>query len=230
LRHVRLPPAAEPHWSGLVSTCERLRMPSSDWPRELGDVLAWYEPHLVRLYDDSQSRAADLVQLSRIAATFGTRERFLTEITLDPPSSTSGRADTPSQDDDYLVLSTIHSAKGQEWRSVHVINVVDGCIPSDMAAGRGEDVEEERRLLYVAITRARDRLAIVVPQRFYVTAQSRTGDRHAYALRSRFLTAAVCDMFEQISWAPADSKAAAPVRGGALLDLSRQIRDAWNAR
>ena len=193
-------------------------------------MLAWYEPHLERLYDDSPSRAADLVQLSRIAATFGTRERFLTEITLDPPSSTSGRADAPLRDDDYLVLSTIHSAKGQEWRIVHVIHAVDGCIPSDMAAGRSEDLEEERRLLYVAMTRARDRLAIVVPQRFYVTAQSRTGDRHAYASRSRFLTAAVCDLFEQISWGPADGRAAAPARSGALLDVSRQIRDAWNAR
>jgi len=231
LRAIRLPAAAAPHWEGLVATCLRLRSASSAWPHEVADVLAWYEPQLERIYDDAQSRAADLAQLSRIAATFASRERFLTEITLDPPSSTSGRADAPTRDDDYLVLSTIHSAKGQEWSTVHVLNGVDGCIPSDMAAGRREDLEEERRLLYVAMTRARDRLAIVVPQRFHVTAQSRTGDRHVYASRSRFLTSSVCEAFDHASWPAADSSGSVPARpAGSLLDLTRQIRDAWNAR
>ena len=77
-----------------------------------------------------------------------------------------------------MILSTIHSAKGQEWKSVYVLNVVDGCIPSDMSTGTAEEIEEERRLLYVAMTRARERLQLVVPQRFYVHQQTGMGDRH----------------------------------------------------
>ena len=91
----------------------------------------------------------------------------------------------------YLILSTIHSAKGQEWKAVHVLNVVDGCIPSDMATGTTEELEEERRLLYVAMTRARDQLHLLVPQRFYVSQQAGGGDRHVYAGRTRFITEAM---------------------------------------
>ena len=91
------------------------------------------------------------------------RERFLTELTLDPPSAVGREAGPPAKDEDYLILSTIHSAKGQEWKAVFVLNLVDGCIPSDMATDRPENVEEERRLLYVAMTRARDRSACSSP-------------------------------------------------------------------
>ena len=104
-------------------------------------------------------RRADLIQLSQIAATFPSRERFLTELTLDPPDASSDQAGVPLRDEDYLVLSTIHSAKGQEWKSVFVLNVVDGCIPSDLGTGTTAELEEERRLLYVAMTRAKDELA-----------------------------------------------------------------------
>src|SRR5205085_9979979 len=113
--------------------------------------------------------------------TYASRERFLTELTLDPPAATSGEAGVPLLDEDYLILSTIHSAKGQEWKTVHVLNVVDGCIPSDMATGTSEEIEEERRLLYVAMTRAQERLSLLVPQRFYVHQQGGQGDRHVYA-------------------------------------------------
>jgi DNA helicase-2/ATP-dependent DNA helicase PcrA len=113
-------------------------------------------PHLERLYDDAQVRVADIEQLVQLAGGYGSRENFLTELTLDPPEATSDRAGAPLLDDDYLILSTIHSAKGQEWKAVHVLNVVDGCIPSDMATGSAEDIEEERRLLYVAMTRAKE--------------------------------------------------------------------------
>ena len=91
--------------------------PTSDWPAELEGVIRWYEPHLDRLYDDAVVRQADLVQLQQIASTYPSRERFLTEVTLDPPEATSARADKPDKDDDYLILSTIHSAKGQEWKA-----------------------------------------------------------------------------------------------------------------
>ena len=110
---------------------------------------------------------------------------------MDPPSATSDEAGAPLLDEDYLILSTIHSAKGQEWKAVFVLNVVDGCIPSDMATGKTEEIEEERRLLYVAMTRAKDQLALIVPHRFYTHGQSRTGDQHLYASRSRFIPASV---------------------------------------
>jgi DNA helicase-2/ATP-dependent DNA helicase PcrA len=220
-----LPRGCAEHWPALVALLTRLR--TSRWPADVDDVLAWYEPHLMRIHEDGPSRALDLAALSRIAATYPSRERFLTEITLDPPSASSAMADAPRIDDDYLILSTIHSAKGQEWRSVSILNAVDGCIPSDMATGRAEDIEEERRLLYVAMTRARDRLAIIVPQRFYVTQQSRGGDRHVYASRSRFLTSSVCEALDHVTWPrPAGEKphAAAP---RAAVDVAARIRDAW---
>ena len=222
-----LPRGSAEHWPALVALLARLRTPDARWPADVDDVLAWYEPHLARIHEDGASRALDLAALSRIAATYPSRERFLTEITLDPPSATSAMADAPRIDDDYLILSTIHSAKGQEWRSVSILNGVDGCIPSDMATGRAEEIEEERRLLYVAMTRARDRLAIVLPQRFYVMQQSRAGDRHVYASRSRFLTSSVCAAFDHVTWPPPakEKPHAAPPR--AAVDVAARIRAAW---
>ncbi len=166
------------------------------WPTQLGLVRAFYDPLLDELYDFTASRRADLDQLERLAATVPGRERFLTELTLDPPSAAGGPAGPPHKDEDYLILSTIHSAKGQEWKAVFVLNLVDGCIPSDMATDRPENVEEERRLLYVAMTRARDRLDLLQPERFYVTGQSRHGDRHVRAPRSRFLPNGILQHFE----------------------------------
>jgi DNA helicase-2/ATP-dependent DNA helicase PcrA len=99
-------------------------------------------------------------------------------------------------------LSTIHSAKGQEWKNVFVLNVVDGCMPSDLGAGSTAELEEERRLLYVAMTRAKDELHLITPQRFYHTQQSKGGDKHVYAIRSRFIPEYVASKFEQTAWAP----------------------------
>ena len=112
-------------------------------------------------------RQADLVQLAQIALGYPSRERFLTDLTLDPPDATSDEAGAPLLDEDYLILSTIHSAKGQEWKQVFILNVVDGCLPSDLATGTTAEIEEERRLLYVAMTRAKDHLHLIVPQRFF---------------------------------------------------------------
>ncbi len=141
------------------------------------------------IYDDAPARLGDIEHLAALASEYTTRSRFLTEITLDPPASTTDVADTPYLDDDYLILSTIHSAKGGEWRSVVVIHAADGNIPSDMALSEPGGLEEERRLLYVALTRARDHLAVTVPQRFYHHRFSTNGT-HSYALASRFLAPA----------------------------------------
>ncbi|MDK1018838.1 MAG: ATP-dependent helicase [Actinomycetota bacterium] len=143
-----------------------------------------------RAYDDAGARLIDIEHLASLAADYPDRSRFLTEITLDPPQSTSDFADAPHLDDDYLILSTIHSAKGGEWKAVTVIHAADGNIPSDMALGEPGGLEEERRLLYVALTRAKDHLAVTVPQRYYHHRYSSNG-RHSYALPSRFLDPAM---------------------------------------
>ena len=172
-------------WRAFVETVTGLGAGRTGWPAELERARLWYEPHLDRIHEDAVVRRADLIQLEQIASGYPSRERFLTELTLDPPDATSDQAGVPVLDEDYLILSTIHSAKGQEWKSVFVLNVVDGCIPSDLGAGTSEEIEEERRLLYVAMTRAKDDLHLIVPQRFFTHGQSAQGDRHVYASRSR---------------------------------------------
>jgi DNA helicase-2/ATP-dependent DNA helicase PcrA len=223
------PAAAAQDWPAFVGLYAALRRGDAGWPVELDRVRAWYEPHLARIHDDAVLRAADLAQLGEIARGYASRERFLTELTLDPPEATSDEAGPPMLDEDYLILSTIHSAKGQEWTSVHVLNVVDGCIPSDMATGNSAEIEEERRLLYVAMTRARDDLSLIVPQRFYVHGQPRGGDRHLYAGRSRFIPAAMLGLFEPRAWPPAvdvgSGRSASP--GKPVIDVRARVAGLW---
>ena len=155
-------------------------------------VRVWLEPIIERQHANASARIADLDALTVAAAGAPSLERFLTELVLDPPSSTGELAGPPALDDDWLTLSTIHSAKGCEWDAVHVIHLADGSLPSDMATGRDDDIEEERRLLYVAMTRARDRLWCYLPLRYHVgLGRARMSDRHSYAQRSRFVTDAV---------------------------------------
>jgi len=227
------PPArAREHWRALVDLMRALGEGGCGWPAELDLVRRWYEPHLERRYADASMRAADLDQLQRIAQGYASRAACLTDLTLDPPSAASDEAGAPRLDEDYLVLSTTHSAKGQEWRAVYVLNVVDGCIPSDMATGSSEEIEEERRLLYVAMTRAKDLLTLLVPQRFYVHHQPRRGDRHLYAARTRFIPAEIADRFELRSWpAPVRSgqTAGRRVPASVTVDLGARMRGMWRS-
>ena len=156
-------------------------------------------PLFTRRYAGTASvRIADLEHLRTLAADYRTRSRFLTEITLDPPVATSDLAGPPHLDDDYLVLSTIHSAKGGEWRVVHLIHASDGNIPSDMALSSAEETEEERRLLYVALTRARDTLVVSYVLRYYFRRPDPLDDMHAFGQPSRFLEPAR-DTFDSVS-------------------------------
>ncbi|HYA05897.1 MAG TPA: ATP-dependent helicase, partial [Xanthobacteraceae bacterium] len=222
------PPAvAAAHWPAFVEAVRLVRSGAAGWPAELDLICRWYEPHLERIHDDAGLRHADLVQLAQIAATYPSRQRFLTELTLDPPEATSDRAGAPLLDEDYLILSTIHSAKGQEWTSVFVLNAVDGCLPSDLATGTSAEIEEERRLLYVAMTRARDHLDIIVPQRFFVHAQRANGDRHLYASRTRFIPAGLLEHFECIAWSLVAAADAAPPSARAPVDLRERLRKIW---
>ncbi len=207
---LELPARVRASFSAFAVLMRRLASRATPWPGELADAVAWLAPLLETRYDDAAARLGDLEALERIAASFASRERFLSELTLDPPDATSDEAGPPLRDEDYLVLSTIHSAKGQEWRSVFVLNCVDGCIPSDLATGSSEEIEEERRLLYVAMTRARDELTLIVPQRFYVHGQPRNGDRSVFAARTRFIPPPLIKHFDRQAWPVAEAAPRAP--------------------
>jgi DNA helicase-2/ATP-dependent DNA helicase PcrA len=220
-------PAAAAAWDQFATLFAALRAGGARWPDDIAAVERWYLPQLERLHDDAAPRAADVAHLVRLAAGYVSRERFLTELALDPPAATSDESGPGDLDEDYLILSTIHSAKGQEWSAVSVLNVVDGCIPSDMATGHAAEIEEERRLLYVAMTRARHHLHLLVPQRFYVTQQSSRGDRHVYAAISRFLPESIRDRFVHLgpAAAPAETERAAATLSP--IDIGARVRAAW---
>jgi DNA helicase-2/ATP-dependent DNA helicase PcrA len=162
---------------------------------QLARLRTFLEPMIARKYDAAASRTRDLEQLELLASDSASRGQFLADLTLDPPSSTGDLAGPPHLDEDYLVLSTIHSAKGLEWDVVHVIHAADGMIPSDMSTGNDDEIEEERRLLYVALTRARDALHVSYPQRYYRRPRG-LEDPHSYSQRSRFLPDGVLEHFE----------------------------------
>jgi DNA helicase-2/ATP-dependent DNA helicase PcrA len=226
------PSRAGNSWQGFVEMVQSLRAGQSGWPAEMGQARLWYEPHLERIHEDAVLRRADLLQLEQIATGYPSRERFLTELTLDPPDATSDQAGVPLRDEDYLNLSTIHSAKGQEWKSVFVLNVVDGCMPSDLGTGQSHEIEEERRLLYVAMTRAKDELHLMLPQRFFTHGQNRLGDRHVYAARSRFIPDALLSLFQSVAWpmfgtAPATQISASQVP---RIDVAAKMRGMWRQK
>jgi DNA helicase-2/ATP-dependent DNA helicase PcrA len=221
------PAAAAEDWPSFCGLLLRSCQDATPWPAQISMVRAWYQPHLERLYDGARVRASDLDQLEQIAAAYPSRERFLTELTLDPPDVTGDEAGVPHLDDDYLILSTIHSAKGREWDVVYVLNVADGCIPSDMATGNPEQIEEERRLLYVAMTRARDHLHLIHPLRFFTREQHRYGDHHVYAPRTRFIPDELLEYFERRSHGrvhPEDQGAESCVQ----LDINARLRALWS--
>jgi DNA helicase-2/ATP-dependent DNA helicase PcrA len=225
----RAPAASRDDFGALVQMLTGLADPNCAWPGQVALARRWYEPQLMRLYDAGAVRAGDLEQLERISAQFGARERFLSELTLDPPQASSDLAGTPLRDEDYLILSTVHSAKGQEWDRVYVLNVSDGNFPNEYATGKPALIEEERRLLYVAMTRARNELHLIAPLRYYVTQQPRAGDAHVYGARSRFLTPGVLAALDAAVWpadaAPAD---AAPSRPLPRIDVAARLRGQWS--
>jgi DNA helicase-2/ATP-dependent DNA helicase PcrA len=195
LQRLAPPRAAAEIWPQLVGLLQDLAAREL-WAGQLELARRFYDPLLEERYDFARARLQDLDELTRLAATYRSRQHFLTELTLDPPAATGDEAGPPLLDEDYLILSTIHSAKGREWRAVFVLRVVDGCIPSDMASGSPAEIEEERRLLYVAMTRAQDQLHLLHPRRFYTTSQSRLGDRYVTAPRSRFIPPALLRFFD----------------------------------
>jgi DNA helicase II / ATP-dependent DNA helicase PcrA len=221
------PQSVKMEWKRFFGLFDKLADPATPWPGQVGLVREWYKPQLERIYDAPWTRMGDLEQLEQLAAQHAARERFLTELTLDPPVKTSDQSADASKDEDYVILSTIHSAKGQEWDIVYVLNVSDGNFPSEFSAGKPEMVEEERRLLYVAMTRARNELHLCAPLKYAVTQQPKDGDAHVYGAKSRFMTDKVLDCCERISRRNMRGMESLQEGEAATVDVVAQLKEMW---
>ncbi len=230
LRKFRPPSAARVDWPPYCDLMVSLSSSEADeslWQSGLTAARHWYRPHLERLYDNVDTREADLEQLEQISGKYPTRERFLTELTLDPPAAAGDLAGDPLLDEDYLILSTVHSSKGQEWESVFVLNFSDGSFPSEFSTGKPELIEEERRLLYVAMTRAKQSLTLVAPLRFHVTQQRRDGDKHVYGARSRFMTDRLMATMEPAFHGRPEGSGRLMPRTNKKLDVAGRLKEMW---
>ena len=227
LGSMSVPAAAAERFAALNELLVSLTDPATPWPGQTRRAREWYEPELERLYDAAHVRATDLDQLEQLATQYPSRERFLTELALDPPNATGNEVGPPLLDEDYLVLSTVHSAKGQEWDAVFVLNVTDGSFPSEFAGGKPGQIEEERRLLYVAMTRARRQLELVCPLRFHITQQPRYGDAHVYGARSRFLSPRVMQTLREAAVPCATAPDSECAATGTRIDAGARLRDLW---
>lgn len=192
------------------------------------------EPLVRRRYDRAEARLADLDALARLAGTSSSRAALVAELTLDPPSSTGDLAGAPDLDDDWITLSTVHSAKGGEWDALHLIHAADGAFPSDLATRDAEGVDEERRLFYVALTRARRHLHVYAPLRYHHGDPAGSSDRHGYAQRTRFLPPALDPLMEHRAVRSAldrpgglGSGAGLALPEPATTVVDRQLRDLW---
>ena len=190
LSQIEVPKPAVDGWAKLLRLLRRLRR--DQWPEQATHIRKWYEPLLRNIQDDAERRLPDVIQLEQIANHYESREQFLTEMAIDPPDTKKGPAAAQVKDEDYVVLSTIHSAKGQEYQLVKILNVVAGCIPSDQT----DDIEEERRLLHVAMTRARNELDLVVPLRFF-RSRSDHDDGRAFRKMSPLVPTNIQNAFER---------------------------------
>ena len=221
----RLPAAAREGADALVGALRAARAASADGGRGAGiqaellrDAIA---PLIKARYADGAVRLADLDQLVAAARESSSGLGvFVSELSLDPPNSSADLAGPPHLDEDYLVLSTIHSAKGLEWEGVHVLAIYDGNFPACMSAGSSESVDEERRLLYVALTRARRELHLHVPVRYYHRPRG-IDDAHGYGKASRFLTEEVVATCQVVR--PADAFALSAPAGGELRKISVSV-------
>ncbi len=227
------PPAgAATVWPKFVGLLQGLVRTPDDLPAQVNRVRKFYGPLMETKYDRIEPRLRDLEQIELIASRYPGRRQMLLELTLDPPSSTQDLAGPPLLDDDYLVLSTIHSAKGLEWDVVYVIHAADGNIPSDMATRNPLEIEEELRLFYVALTRAKNHLYVCYPLRYY---HSRYGDQHSYAQLTRFLPNHVLTCFAQRVTGPDGEEAEGDDSDSASIDahttsraVRRQTKDLWD--
>jgi DNA helicase II / ATP-dependent DNA helicase PcrA len=214
-------------WKRFCTLVEKLADPATPWAGQTGLVRDWYKPQMERLYEAAFSRAGDIEQLEKLSSQYPTRERFLTELTLDPPAVTGDQSASATKDEEYVVLSTIHSAKGQEWDYVYVLNVADGNFPSEFAAGKPELLEEERRLLYVAMTRARNELHLCAPLKYAVTQQAKDGDRHVYGAKSRFMSDKVLETFDKTTYRSLHGAENLRAGEATTVDVVAELKEMW---
>jgi DNA helicase-2/ATP-dependent DNA helicase PcrA len=229
-RDVTPPKAGKDDWPKFVALMCGLAQPAArknGVTDQVHRVRSFYAPLLEQKYDNSRARLKDLEQLEVVSSRFKDRQQFITDMTLDPPASTQDLAGDPVLDEDYLILSTIHSAKGLEWDSVYVIHAADGNIPSDMATDSPEQIEEERRLFYVALTRAKDWLYVTVPQRYYFHGRFRS-DAHSYSQPTRFFTQAARKCFQEVAAAMYQAGDEDDASDLSTSEIRREIRAMWS--
>ncbi|CAN5254413.1 ATP-dependent helicase [soil metagenome] len=219
------PPRARPAHAALVQLLDDLRRaPEAEVPvvsADISRVRQMYDGILKERYDRVDPRLADLDQLQVIAAGYPNRESFLSALALEPPQATQDLAGGDRrEEDDVLVLSTAHSAKGREWDAVFVIWAVDGWFPSTRSLNDQDQLEEERRLMYVALTRARNHLAVVHPLSAY---GSRGGADYFVAQLSRFFDAGVRAKMERVTPSGEAAPGEEPERGS-MLDVRALLR------
>jgi DNA helicase-2/ATP-dependent DNA helicase PcrA len=230
-KHAKVPAAAKEDWPKLVKLMEQLvSMSNRDVASQVRVARLFYGPWCDARYDNPGPRLRDLEQLEQLAGQFSDRSAMLAEITLDPPSSTQDLPDSPLLDDDYLILSTIHSAKGLEWDVVYVMHASDGCIPSDLATKSPEEIDEERRLFYVALTRAKDWLYVMHPLRYFFASRGPATDRYGYAQLTRFMTPSVEAFFQRCAAEQLAVNADNVEQAGPEVrpDIRRQTRAIWD--
>ena len=226
------PAAAKETFSSLAEMIEQVAPMGTKEPAlQIERIRTFYDPLLPKVYDNPYVRTRDLISLEQIASGYESRRQFLVDLQLDPPTSTADLAGVPTKDEDWLVLSTIHSAKGCEWDAVYLIHAADGFLPSDLSTGSEEEIEEERRLTYVALTRAKDFLYVTWPLRYYHKWYA-LSDRHTYAQLCRFFTDDVLRTLEEVNVA---GEKAGQMQGGhgppfdVELDVAERVRQMWES-
>ena len=207
------PQAVKMEWKRFCNLLEKLADPATPWPGQVGVVRDCYKPQLERIYDAAFNRSGDLDQLEQLGTQHASRERFLTELTLDPPMVTGDKAAGANKDEDYVI--------------VYVLNVSDGNFPSEFSTGKPEMIEEERRLLYVAMTRARNELHLCAPLKYQVTQQAKDGDKHVYGAKSRFMTDKLLDTCEKISLRNMRGIENLKEGEAATVDVVAQLKEMW---
>ena len=225
-----MPQAAKESFQALIKVISAIHKNEIAWTEQVSEAVKVYKELLEINYDDHFVRFGDIEQLAQISQQFPSRERFLTELTLDPPQSTGDLAGPPLIDDDFLILSTVHSAKGQEWNNVYVLNVADGNFPNEYAAGNKRSLEEERRLLNVAITRAKDELHLMQPMKCWVPEQQRYGDRHVYGAKSRFFTEGLLQLLDATHFPKREfNEREKAIAKKAITDIKKTVLGLWEA-
>ncbi len=222
-----VPTATAVLWPGFVTLMRTLASaPSEDVAAQLAAARAFYAPLAEQRYDNAPARLADLEQIEMLGSRFADRTAFLTDLTLDAPQWTGDFAGPPLLDEDYLILSTMHSAKGLEFDVVYVIHAADGNIPSDMSTGSVEEIEEERRLFYVACTRARDALYVTHPLRYYAVGRGRS-DAYGYAQRTRFVPDRMRALFAESQARPESAAAERAPVVATTASIRAGVRSMW---